>query len=923
MEKQNLRIRLLTSWGRWSIVHWKEALLIVLGITLIMIYGASRVQSQMTYYSILPSKEKNVQDLKEIIKNFPMASGIIAVIDGRKIKNPAEAEKQVKATIDALERELNKASYKKYIIRTSGKTDISLFKEHGLMLTKSEDIKRFAEMFKSLNFSALLHNINNDFEKEYSGNEEKLSLDENFAVSQFKGLDNLVHLMEKAASGKKVSNAEVNKVLGGYLYGDSYLLSNDNRMGLLIIEPNFTIDTIGKMTKGVSFIEKGVKSVAAAHGLKAGLTGLTVVGRDEMETSQQGLAVSSTIALLLILALMIFAFRMFSAPLISGTPLVVGIIWTIGLTGFTIQRLNIVTAMYMVALLGLGIDYAIHLLTAFVQERDGGVPFKDAVLNSLGKSGNGIIIGALTTAAAFFMLSFSKTEMISELGIVAGLGIISELVVMIMMIPPLLSWRNSRVERKGKGEHKLFARININSHAASGLGNMLVKKPYAVMLVMILVITGFSFFAGKISIEQNIMNMEKKGLESIKLQDEMVKEFGMAPDVMSIISSNLDEIKSLSTKLKKLSSVKRVESIVPYVTIGDEVKVRTPEIKEFKMNIENTRSENSGIDNRKLLYELNRLEDNFLELSDLAYLGNMDKIAGILSHATGRNSDGVKVGTTAFDSLGGMLEKGPVDERNLEHLQNMVRDNLAAKLTEMTSLQPVTLDMVPAVMRDSFVSSDGSKFLLNIVPTKNPWKGDFRKIYESQIKSVTDKATGMVLAGDVLTIMAREDGVRSSLGAVLVIFIIILIDFRNVKLAFLTMIPLAASFLVLFGIMGIFNIKFDFVNIIAVPLLIGIGIDDAVHINHRYLLEGKGSMARVIGKTGTALLLTSLTTIIGFASFIPSPMRAMKSTGIVLSLAMAIAFINSVLLHPAVLIVAAEKLKLNINPWRKGDKKHV
>ena len=791
------------------------------------------------------------------------------------------------------------------------------------MLIKSEDIKRFAEMFKSLKFSALLHNINNDFEKEYSGNEEKLSSDENFAVSQFKGLDNLVRLMEKAASGKKVSNAEVNKVLDGYLYGDSYLLSNDNRMGLLIIEPNFTIDTIGKMTKGVSFIEKGVKSIAAAHGVEAGLTGLTVVGRDEMETSQQGLAVSSTIALLLILALMIFAFRMFSAPLISGTPLVVGIIWTLGLTGFTIQRLNIVTAMYMVALLGLGIDYAIHLLTAFVQERDGGVPFKDAVLNALGKSGNGIIIGALTTAAAFFMLSFSKTEMISELGIVAGLGIISELVVMIMMIPPLLSWRNSRVERKGKGEHKLFARININSHAASGLGNMLVKKPYAVMLVMILVITGFSFFAGKISIEQNIMNMEKKGLESIKLQDEMVKEFGMAPDVMSIISSNLDEIKSLSTKLKKLSSVKRVESIVPYVTIGDEVKVRTPEIKEFKMNIENTRSENSGIDNRKLLYELNRLEDNFLELSDLAYLGNMDKIAGILSHATGRNSDGVKVGTTAFDSLGGMLEKGPVDERNLEHLQNMVRDNLAAKLTEMTSLQPVTLDMVPAVMRDSFVSSDGSKFLLNIVPTKNPWKGDFRKIYESQIKSVTDKATGMVLAGDVLTIMAREDGVRSSLGAVLVIFIIILIDFRNVKLAFLTMIPLAASFLVLFGIMGIFNIKFDFVNIIAVPLLIGIGIDDAVHINHRYLLEGKGSMARVIGKTGTALLLTSLTTIIGFASFIPSPMRAMKSTGIVLSLAMAIAFINSVLLHPAVLIVAAEKLKLNINPWRKGDKKHV
>lgn len=175
----------------------------------------------------------------------------------------------------------------------------------------------------------------------------------------------------------------------------------------------------------------------------------------------------------------------------------------------------------------------------------------------------------------------------------------------------------------------------------------------------------------------------------------------------------------------------------------------------------------------------------------------------------------------------------------------------------------------------------------------------------------------MILTGDQLSIMARQDGVRSSIAAVIVIFLILLLDFRNFKLALLTMIPLASSFLVLFGIMGLAGIKFDFVNIISVPLLIGIGVDDAVHINHRYLLEGKGSMAHVIGRTGTALLLTSLTTIIGFASFIPSPMRAMKSTGIVLSLAMAIAFINSIFLHASVLILVTEKLKFNINPWRK------
>ncbi|MCF6336160.1 MAG: MMPL family transporter, partial [Spirochaetales bacterium] len=157
---------------------------------------------------------------------------------------------------------------------------------------------------------------------------------------------------------------------------------------------------------------------------------------------------------------------------------------------------------------------------------------------------------------------------------------------------------------------------------------------------------------------------------------------------------------------------------------------------------------------------------------------------------------------------------------------------------------------------------------------------------------------------------------RASLFAVIVVFLILVADFRNIKLAIITMLPLLGSFITLFGIMAVTGIKFDFINIIVVPLLIGIGIDDAVHINHRYLREGKGRMNVVIAMTGTALLMTTLTTVFGFASFIPSIMRAMRSTGIFLSLSMAIAFLNSVLFHPAVLIIVTEKLGWNIKPWR-------
>lgn len=190
-----------------------------------------------------------------------------------------------------------------------------------------------------------------------------------------------------------------------------------------------------------------------------------------------------------------------------------------------------------------------------------------------------------------------------------------------------------------------------------------------------------------------------------------------------------------------------------------------------------------------------------------------------------------------------------------------------------------------------------------------------------QISTITDRATGMILAADQMTEIAKHDGIKAAITAVIVIFLLLLIDFRNLKLSILTLLPLVLSMSSLFGIMAMAGIKFDFINIIAVPLLIGIGIDDAVHINHRYLFEGKGKMDVVIERTGKAVFLTSLTTVIGFSSFIPSVMRAMRSTGIVLSIAMTLAFFFSILFHPSILILVSEKLSLNILPWggRKNE----
>lgn len=917
-QNQNLREKMLSRWAIWSVENWGKALLIALAITVILGFGIARLKMEMTFYSMLPDKSNQVRDLKEIVENFSYASAILVVIDGRSVEDPLEAEKIVKGTIDALTLEYKNDIYKPYISSVIGKLDMSLFKEHGLMLTKIDDLERMKRSYSDLNLVPLLKHINDDFEAEYSGNSDKLSSEESEAVTQFKGLGDLLELIEYAAEGRDVSDSELDEVLDSYMFGDPYIMSNDNRMGLMIVQPNFTINDISMLQPGVDTIEAGAKRIASDKGIKAGLTGITTVGRDEMVTSSQGLVVSSILALVLILGLLVLIFRMFSVPFISGIPLITGILWTLGLSGLIIHRLNIMTAMYIVALLGLGIDYAIHLLSGYIQERDGGADFKAAVENSLIKSGSGIITGALTTAAAFFALTIAKNNLIKELGFVAGLGILSELFVMILMIPPLLAYREHRLVKKGKTDNRIFSKVKIKSDAAAGIGKLLVKAPVAIAVLMSLIIISFSFKAGDVGIQDNLLEMEAKGLESVHLNDEMIKEFGMAPDGLLIISSDLKEVRDLSEKIEKLSSVKSVESLADFYINDEEYEERGSFLKQFILDLDSVDLA-STVNAENLLEELYRLEMNLMEMGDMAYMGNMGRLVHTLGNITGIDEDGVKVEETSFDRLFSMLEDNTEIGASpaMKALQSDVFNKMNQKIRTMASTDKISLDMLPSNIRDSLISRDGDSYLISISPTQNPWEGAYRDIFTDQMESVTDKGTGMILVADQMNLMAQEDGRRASIFAVIVVFLILVVDFRNIKLAALTMLPLLGSFLTLFGIMALTGIKFDFVNIIVVPLLIGIGIDDAVHINHRYLREGKGRMDVVIAMTGTALLMTTLTTVFGFASFIPSIMRAMRSTGIVLSLAMTIAFLNSVLLHPAILIIVTEKLGWNIKPWSK------
>jgi len=481
-------------------------------------------------------------------------------------------------------------------------------------------------------------------------------------------------------------------------------------------------------------------------------------------------------------------------------------------------------------------------------------------------------------------------------------------------VPALLGLRNHRLVKKGKTESRLLEKFTPDLTIIPSLGTRIKNRPGFFIFLMLAAGLLLATQAGKVDIEGDMMKMEAKGLESIELQDRMVEEFGMSPDAMSITMTDLEKMRPLNNRIKKLASVKAVESLIPYYPSVKEQSKRKGLVDKFRGEIIPQKPEHS-VDTALLIEEIYRLEDNLLEMSDLAFMAGMDRMVHKLSILTGRNEDGQKVAETVIDRLVAAIEENPESAEGLVYLQKAFVPSFKEKLIKMSNTEEIAIDMIPPFILDSFRSRDGKDYLMNVIPTQNPWNEEYRNVFTGQLETITDKATGMVLAANQMLEIASQDGIKAAAAALIAIFILLLIDFRNLKLSLVTLLPLLFAFLSLFGIMAITAIKFDFLNIIAVPLLIGIGIDNVVHFNHRYLLEGKGNMDLVIARIGRAVILTTITTIIGFGSFIPCIMRAMRSTGIVLSVAMALALLYSILLHPAVLIIITEKLKLNIKPW--------
>jgi len=140
------------------------------------------------------------------------------------------------------------------------------------------------------------------------------------------------------------------------------------------------------------------------------------------------------------------------------------------------------------------------------------------------------------------------------------------------------------------------------------------------------------------------------------------------------------------------------------------------------------------------------------------------------------------------------------------------------------------------------------------------------------------------------------DGRNAALLTILVVFMLLWLDFRKIKYAVIAMIPLVAGFIWMIGLMKLTGMQITIVNVMGLPMIIGIGIDYGVHVVHRWRIEKTGKVNKIFASTGKAILLSALTTMLAFGSLIFSIWRGFGSLGGAMFIGVGACFLSTVII---------------------------
>jgi uncharacterized protein len=606
----------------------------------------------------------------------------------------------------------------------------------------------------------------------------------------------------------------------------------------------------------------------AEHGLRVRLTGPVPLQDEEFATLAERTTLIATLAIIAIVVMLWLAVR--SARLIIAILIttLLGLIVAAALGLLIFHRFNVISVAFIPMFVGLGIDFGIQLSVRYRAERAGGHELESALAAAGRGLGRSLTLAATAIAAGFLAFAPTAYVGVSQLGVVAGVGMFIALSLNLSLLPALI--RLSRAPGgQERGTHRRLAFIDdfVLSHRRLVVG---LGVAAAVLSAAAMPWLHFDF---------NPIHLRSPRVESVATLFDLMRDPEQSPNTLEAIRPTLAAADQLSTAVRSLPEVAGARTLSSFVPTEQPEKLAiiadARELLDLALNplaVAPAPSDREIVDSLRQTAEALRGAAS-PEASASTDLGQLATELEQLSHATPEVR--VRVSEALMPGLLQLLDQ--------------VRSSLQP--------EPVELANLPTEVRRDWLAADG-RARISIIPAGDSNEDQVLSRFIDAVTRIVPDATGTPIGirqgGRVVVGAFTEAGVLSFIA----ITALLLVVLRRVRDVAITMAPIVLTGFLTLGSCVVLGQPLNFANIIALPLLFGIGV--AFHIYFVMSWRSGGSHL-LTSSLARAVFFSALTTATGFGSLWASSHPGTASMGKLLMISLIWTLVSALLFQPALM----------------------
>jgi len=789
---------------------------------------------------------------------FPAQGQIVVVIDG---KTPELAEESAAALADRL-------AHEGPLFTSIERPDASAFwRQSGLLFLPAADVK--ANMAKLISAQPFLGPLASD--PSLRGLMSTLST---FATGLAAGqasvqdlqapASRLADALEQIEAGKPAFFSWQTLVTAGKI--DPHQLRK-----VILVDPRLDFAKLEPGSDASHDIRKAAAALGLteANGVRVRLTGPVPLEDEEFHTLADRAELIGGIALLAIITMLWLAVRSAKTIIAILLTTVVGLATAMAFGLLIFQRFNVISVAFIPLFVGLGIDFGIQFSVRFRSEQLAGADTVTALKASGVGMGRSLTLAAAAIASGF--LAFGPTAYlgVSQLGIIAGLGLIFALVLSLSLLPALLRLAPPKPPRQAETPVQLHQLDGFMlSHRWLVVGTGVVAALFSAALLP------------QLHFDFNPIHLRSTKVESVSTLFDLMKDPEQSPNTLEMLAPNLAAAQPIAARLAALPPVYGVRTLQSLIPADQPEKL-------------------AAISDASTLLDLT-LNPIAVDPppADAEVQASLAKTSADLASAAANNTTPAANDVRRLAAALDRLAKGSPALRQratdalipgLNTLLDQIRFSLQA--------QPVTLDSLPPELKQQWMTSDGHA-RISVIPRGDSNNNEVLRKFTIAVRSIEPNVVGTPIGiqegGRTIVGAFVEAGVLSFVAITLLLFLVL----RRVRDVAITMAPIVLTGLLTMGSCVLIGQPLNFANIIALPLLFGIGVAFLIYFVMAWRAGGEHLLESSLSR---AVFFSALTTATGFGSLWASSHPGTASMGKLLMISLVWTLVSALLFQPALM----------------------